>query len=235
MLFDTYRLPKGRRRLAVTLMASVCFGCMMSCTREVHPLPKDVGAVSGNRNPDVSHRNALQGPAKTNTTHLAERRKRSLVDLLIEVEHGRTLNEKDVALRMGKPDWTQQTYSKQYTDRIILTLYRYDLAPGEYVFPNSERVALDSGGQADCIFDDREQVHDPRGRLFSTVDNMAPLSVVSVTDSHGTHVIFPTNMRPVYGDTKGRSIEKGLPATANVPTDHPNPSPSPPSPASPSK
>lgn len=94
-----------------------------------------------------------------------EQRRAELAALLVEVENGQILTKSDVVSRLGRPDTSQETGSKQYSDRTISTRYRYRLAPGEYLFPSQERADLGAGWHADFLFDERAN-HGRRGRLL---------------------------------------------------------------------
>jgi hypothetical protein len=126
-----------------------------------------------NADPDVSYTNDLP-------THSLEQRKQDLVDLLIEVEHGRTLQKSDVESRMGKPDSIQWIGSKVCPDRVLLTFYRYDVTSGDYTLPNSQKISFDSGGWADITFEER-MTH-PNGRLTTIRDDTAPVGSIKFKD-----------------------------------------------------
>jgi hypothetical protein len=125
------------------------------------------------------------------SAHSLEQRKKELLDLLSEAEQKSVLNKKDVESRMGKPDSIQATGSKEFSDRVILTTYYYDLLPGKYNFPNSPEVSFIAGGRALICFDERI-THDPRGRLFKIRDDSAPLVLIEIENLNDKqfHLVF---------------------------------------------
>jgi len=144
----------------------ICLLCILSCRKDGDSLP--------NANPDFSYVNDLP-------THSPEQRKRDLVDLLAEAEHDRTLTKKDVESRLGMPDSVHPTGSKQYSDKIILTGYVYDLPPGEYTLPNSQKVSFQSGGRAHFTFTfDERTTYGSDGRPIKVRDDTAPLVLIEL-------------------------------------------------------
>jgi hypothetical protein len=132
------------------------------------------------------------------SSHTLDERKAELEALIDDVERGVTLTKKDVASRLGKPDETQGTGHKQFADRCISTTYRYRLAPGDYLFPNSERAQIDRTWRADFYFDERVK-HGRRGRLYYVVDDTTPLVRVSIADNSGpSRFVFPSSKRSRY-------------------------------------
>src|ERR1700722_7662109 len=123
----TYSRKPANAFLPIILMLRaagiICLSCTISCTGKDSPLP--------NVNPDLSHVDGL-------STHSLEQRKRDLTNLLADAEHEQILNKKLVESRMGRPDTIDQTGSKQFEDKIISTSYRYHLAAGEYILPDSQ-------------------------------------------------------------------------------------------------
>jgi len=131
-------------------------------------------------------------------SHPVDERKEELEALIDDVERGATLTKKDVASRLGKPDELQATGHKQFADRCISTKYRYPLAPGEYVFSNSERANVGPGWFADFYFDERVN-HGKRGRLYYLIDDTTPLSVVLISDKDSReNLVFPSSRRSLH-------------------------------------
>jgi hypothetical protein len=157
-------LTSASVRILTFLTTFVCFFFLVSCG----------GNPSPTTDPDVSFTNELP-------IHSLEQRKQDLVDLLIELEHGRTLKKSDVESRMGKPDSIDTTGSKVCPDRVLLTYYRYDVPSGDYTLPNSQKISFDSGGWADITFEER-MTH-PNGRLWAIRDDTAPVCLFKFKDA----------------------------------------------------
>jgi hypothetical protein len=116
--------------------------------------------------------------------------------VLVDVEQGQILTKHDILSRLGKPDTFSEGGSKEESDRTTMTSYRYQLVPGEYLFPGSERADLGAAWHADFLFDERPK-HGRRGRLNSVPDDTTPLSVVSFTDNDACvgGYLFPSRER----------------------------------------
>jgi hypothetical protein len=131
-------------------------------------------------------------------SHPLDERQQELEALIDDIECGETLTRKDVLSRLGKPDVVQETGSKEYGDRCILTTYDYDLSPGQYRFPNSERANVGSAWWAHFIFDERVN-HGRRGRIYYVVDETTPPSTVAISDNDGPGgFVFPKSKRNRY-------------------------------------
>jgi hypothetical protein len=111
--------------------------------------------------------------------HPFDQRKRELEALIADLERGESLTREDVGSRLGRPDEIEETGSKDYGDRVILTTYRYSLATGDYLFPNSERADIGTGASACFYFDERVK-HGRGGRVYSVVDETVPVESILI-------------------------------------------------------
>lgn len=203
-----------QHQLLVIIATFGCLACGGACQTKTDASRNSVGVTTGGERNAVP-RIAVRGPTKMATSDAMEQLRRRLVELIVDVEHGGILTKKDVVSRLGKPDSSQETGSKKYTDRVILTICRYDLSTGDYDLPAAPRLTVGLGCRAKLVFDDREQVHDPRGRLVSTPGDFAPLVEIQfmdqghilLRDSRGAPLVFPTGRRSIYG--KPESTGKG--------------------------
>jgi hypothetical protein len=156
------RLPSA----AILAVISVCLAYTLSCQNKADP----------SHLPRMPREHSIPGPT-------LEKRKKDLGDLIVEIEDGRTLNEKDVVARMGEPDWRGHTARPEDLRTTAQRSCDYHLPPGDYTLPNSPPITLGADGVAHFNFDGAA----------------GPLAFVRVNDRERPgRLLFPSRDRHLY-------------------------------------